>query len=104
MQSFVIVHPQDGVYLGYAMGLGFFAKLDSVGQTQAAVFPSEQAARDHIASWDDAHNPDGYRYVAVTTDHAEYATIAELKHAGLADMLGDMEDNFLLYCEPQGSA
>ncbi len=104
MRTYAVVHPQEGVYLGHALGLGFFSLLDSVGQTQAVVFPSRQAARDHVASWDSSNNPDDYRYVALSTASPEFATIVELKEAGLAGMLGDMEDNLLANLEPHGSA
>ena len=32
---FVLYHPEDGVYLGGFMGLGFWSNLDPVGQPEA---------------------------------------------------------------------
>ena len=34
---YILVHPEDGVFLGFAFGLAFFSKLDAVGQVAAPV-------------------------------------------------------------------
>jgi hypothetical protein len=92
MSSIVITHPTEGIYLGNCMGLGFWSMLDSVGQTHACTFESEPQAREHVSSWDNNNDPDGYSYQAVATDKT-YATIPQLIAAGLENLLGDMVGN-----------
>lgn len=47
----LIVHPTLGIYLGNAMGLGFWSHLDPCGQDAAVAFPDEDAAQAHTAAW-----------------------------------------------------
>lgn len=49
---YVLVDAELGIYLGGAMGLGFWSKLDSVGQNTAITFPSQDEAVKHALSWD----------------------------------------------------
>ena len=44
MKAIVIFHEEMGVYLGNALGLGFWSMLDPAGQTSAVCFPDEDAA------------------------------------------------------------
>lgn len=100
--SVVIVHNEMGVYLGSCMGLGFWTLLDPAGQPSACVFSDASEARDHIRAWQDGSTPDDYRFVSVTADR--YATIPQLKAAGLGHLLGEMEADALRYAEPEGTA
>lgn len=59
----IIVHYEHGVYLGSAMGLGFWSKLDDVGQDSAVLFNSEQEAREIAARWETQFNEDELTYV-----------------------------------------
>lgn len=93
MLRWVIFHPEEGIYLGNCMGFGFFSLLDSVGQEQAVVFISNRQAKDHIRAWDTDNNPDNYKFIQLECDNDLYATIEELKEGGLAEYLGDMEEN-----------
>lgn len=91
---YVITHPEMGVYLGNAMGMGFWTKLDSVGQEFAVTFPGVDDARAHVSEWENNRDPDDYGYAPVTLQPgAEYVSPAELRAAGLGDLLGDMELN-----------
>lgn len=83
MAKILVVSNELGVYLGTALGLGFFTKLDCAGQTQPCTFPSKQEARGHVASWDANNDPDAYAYHELPDDGNEYATIEELEDAGL---------------------
>lgn len=88
----VITHPENGIYLGNCMGLGFWSKLDSAGQTCAVTFPTAQDAIAHIRSWDNNNDPASCAIVGVTPSGEDgYATIKDLRAAGLGDMIGDME-------------
>lgn len=96
---FIILHPQDGIYLGNAMGFGFFSRLDSVGQTSVTVFETELQATNHILSWESNDKPSQYKFVPIETQDSFFATISELKAAGLTEYLGDMEQNQEKYNE-----
>ncbi len=79
----VLYSEEVGVYLGNAMGLGFWSKLDAVGQTHACVFLSERAALDHIASWDKPPTfALGTHPVIIASDKAG-ASVEECVAAGL---------------------
>lgn len=90
MNMVVVTHPEMGIYLGGCMGLGFWSKLDSAGQSRACVFEGEEQARAHIASWDENNNPDDYEYKLIECADAKFATLAELCKAGLELLTGDM--------------
>lgn len=81
-QAFVIVHPEMGIYLGSCMGLGFWSKLDAVGQPSAVTFSSEEDAEAFMASWDDG-KPKGVSLVPVIPDDGTYASVAACVAAGL---------------------
>ena len=84
-RGFVIVHRDDGIYLGNALGLGFFSKLDPVGQNQAVAFDSIQAATEHLSSWAIAEESDmqAYQFVEVLLNSNGCATIEACVKAGL---------------------
>ena len=79
--SIVIHHPELGVYLGNFLGLGFWSKLDPVGQDVACVFEDEDEARAHVLSWDEP--VDGCLYTKVESDHLQGASIEACAAAGL---------------------
>lgn len=87
--SCVIVHEEMGIYLGHSLGLGFWSKLDAVGQEAACTFENEKDAAVRIRSWVANNDPSEYRFVEVpgATNHA---TVDQLKEAGLDDYLGEM--------------
>jgi len=81
-----IVHPAFGVYLGNALGLGFWSALDPVGQPAAVVFDNMQDAHDHIAQWHNGNDflPNvSYRPVMADSDCGRYASEAACRAAGL---------------------
>ena len=78
---FVIYHPERGIFLGEAMGLGFWSKLDPVGQTHAVTFESEGIGRFAVGRF----SPDDQTecvLVPVTTGNS-YALSNECAAAGL---------------------
>jgi hypothetical protein len=81
---FVIVHPEMGVYLGSAIGLGFWSKLDPVGQDSAVTFLDRGSADDHMANWDHGR-PDGAVTwpVMIGGPGRTWASVAECTAAGL---------------------
>lgn len=87
----VITSPEWGIYLGNFMGLGFWSMLDTAGQDCAVTFQNEEAARAHVARWEANGDPDAYGYAEVVPSSSDgYATVADLKEAGLAGYLGSM--------------
>lgn len=78
----VIYSDKDGVFLGVALGLGFWSKLDPVGQPSAATFESEAQAEEFMATWN-CGRPDDARCVPVEPDDGEHASIAACVRAGL---------------------
>lgn len=79
--AFVLVHPELGVYLGNALGLGFWSKLDNAGQNSAVTFPSPEAALEHAGTWDTQQ--DGLTTVQVNSDSGDWASIEVCVAAGL---------------------
>jgi len=85
-KALVITDAEMGIYLGGAMGLGFWSILDPVGQPSAVTFPSEDEAEQFMASWDSGRPP-GAVLVAVYPDDIDgntyYASIDACVAAGL---------------------
>jgi hypothetical protein len=80
--AFLIVHPEYGIYLGRCLGLGFWSKLDPVGQPSACTFESQGQAEAHMARWVEGP-PEGVRFHPVEPDDGPYATVAAWVAAGL---------------------
>lgn len=78
---FVLVHPEMGIYLGNCLGLGFWSKLDPVGQPSACTFADENEMRTHVATWESP--VEGWSARAVAGTKSDEATIAECVAAGL---------------------
>lgn len=79
----VVLYSEElGVYLGECMGLGFWSKLDPVGQAFAVTFESEDQAWAHTQTWDDPPPADA-RLVAVQPDDGTFASVAACVQAGL---------------------
>ncbi|MEW5423977.1 hypothetical protein [Amorphus sp. 3PC139-8] len=85
----VIIHEEMGVYLGNCLGLGFWTLMDCAGQSAAVTFPSEAAARDHVASWEPRRDPDECAYVELR-GAGDYADRAAIEAAGLGHLLGKL--------------
>lgn len=89
--SVLMIHPEWGVYLGCAMGFGFWSKLDSCGQDAAVAFDDEAQAREHIASWDNVDAEPEYAritFLPVVADrfeqpHHAWATMQACVAAGV---------------------
>jgi hypothetical protein len=79
MTRILLTHPEQGVYIGQCLGLGFWSKLDPCGQDKAPTFDEEGTAREHISTWKSPHNdPDEYGYVEIeVADSEHYATMPE---------------------------
>lgn len=79
-QRVILHHKEMGIYLGSALGLGFWSKLDSAGQDAAWTFESIEQARDAIASRDSPIENPMFTHVEV---QGEFATIQQCADAGL---------------------
>ncbi|MBY0466254.1 MAG: hypothetical protein K2W33_15055 [Burkholderiales bacterium] len=86
----VIVHPEMGIYLGSCMGMGFWSKLDPVGQPSAVTFANPEEAQAHMQGWD-CGPQEGASCHAVIADQidgqgpyaAHFASIQACVQAGL---------------------
>lgn len=88
---FVITHPQMGVYLGNCMGLGFWSKMDTVGQNAAVTFASVTSAEAHISSWDEGNNPRDYHFRTTIPDlPGNYVSLTRLIKDGYAKDVGEL--------------
>lgn len=91
MKKGIVISSADwGVYLGTAMGMGFWSKLDPAGQDVACTFESIEQAKEIIASWD-SKPPEDTQFTLVQTKHEFHATIPECVKAGL-DAWNPMDD------------
>lgn len=82
MSRVVITHREWGIYLGSCFGMGFWTKLDPVGQDSAVTFSSEREARAIIDIWESKPAPDDIHCAWVSTETG-YASIDECVAAGL---------------------
>ena len=48
----IILSASKGVYLGSAMGLGFWTKLEDLGLDEAITFADEAQAMTHMQTWE----------------------------------------------------
>jgi len=81
---FVIYSPDLGVYLGSALGLGFWSKLDPVGQSSAVTFGSEAECEEYMQTWNAPRFLfEPWEAVPVATDDGTYASIESVVAAGL---------------------
>lgn len=80
--AYVITQPKLGIYLGNWMGLGFWSKLDPVGQSVAVTFDSISEAKNFIATWE--FKPKDISFVEVYEDNAGIVgSIESCVNAGL---------------------
>lgn len=80
-RRYVIYKEGLGVYLGHALGLGFWSKLDPVGQDMAVTFETVEATHEHITSW--PHQPEGCVIKPINIAEDTYATIEECMAVGI---------------------
>lgn len=88
--SIVVVHPDHGIFVGAALGLGFWSKLDNAGQSSVATFETMDEAAEIMRQWNQKFEGGDLKYIAVACEDEFAATIEELKAAGLEDDLGMM--------------
>lgn len=79
-QRVILHHKEMGIYLGSALGFGFWSKLDPAGQDAAWTFESIEHARLAIEGWDSPIENPMFTHVEVD---GEFASIAQCVAAGL---------------------
>lgn len=92
---YALVSEIHGTFVGIAMGLAFFSKGDTVGQTSVSIQDTPEAAEE-LKKVLAAHIPD-LEIVPVRSGHWR-----DLQAAGLH--IGDMAQNALRDMEPMGTA
>lgn len=83
-RAVIIVSPCMGIYIGSAMGMGFWTGLDEAGQDAACTFPDKQSAREHIASWACVETVGQLDLLEVEPDLGEFVSFEQLRQNGLA--------------------
>ena len=101
MIRIALVHPEMGVFVGHALGLCFWSKLDAAGQERAATFIDECDARVFTDMMLDAGTPpeevSQIQLVEVDTLGDEYADIRALRAAGLGDQIGLLDPRWYIH-------
>lgn len=101
--NFVIAHDEYGVFLGCSRHFAFWSNLNPAGQICACTFATGDDAHQFLNKLVAQEDIPACTIVWVNCE-GPYADIAILKKAGLGHLLGDMEQQVLLYAEPMGSA
>lgn len=71
---YIIVDKEWGVYIGSAMGMGFWSKLDPVGQSCAATFGTPVEAMEWINTWETGRERP-FTFLPVIPDVETHASI-----------------------------
>jgi hypothetical protein len=87
--AIVIYHPNDGVYLGNCLGMGFWSNIDPVGQPSAVAFRSVEDAEAHMATWE-CGRPADLQFVEVVANEEGYAPMAACMAAGLPGWMDEL--------------
>jgi hypothetical protein len=103
MKRWIITHDEWGIFLGVALGAGWWTKLDSVGQPSAVAFGSREEANQIMTLMRPPNDHEEYIIIEIECTGL-FATIPELRAAGLAPMMGNMELDYLTLAETQGRA
>lgn len=85
MKRFVVYSEEKGIYLGSCMGLGFWSKLDAVGQVAAVTFSGQESVDKFVKTVDDPKVFADVKLVEVDVPEHDkyYASIDECVKAGL---------------------
>jgi len=91
MSHCIITHPTLGVFIGTGFGLGFWSKLEPMGQDAACVFKSQEEAQTFADSWGSPIS--GLTFLPVVPDRpGGFASIAACVAAGAEGWLFDEID------------
>jgi hypothetical protein len=80
-KRFIINSPSRGVFLGSAMGMAFWTKLDPAGQEFACTFKTESDAKSYMSKWE-TPPPSDVVLLVIQAAEDDYASIAECVKAG----------------------
>lgn len=82
----LISRPEFGIYVGHALGFGFWSLLDTAGQEDAVTFPTEQDARDHIKSWDNPPDMSEFSFPEVDDEGRGSIKFTQLGEIGMSHL------------------
>lgn len=77
---YIVSHPEMGLFVGVAMGFGFWSKLDPAGQRQVPAFESVEQCSSIMENMMGMHTT-GFKYHCVKTKQDMYAEIPEIRRA-----------------------
>lgn len=100
--AFVINHPENGVFVGTALGLAFWTALDCAGQESVCAFRTEDDAREFLKEVLGAETAEGASVVETGPDR-RYATAEDLLAAGLTDAAKNLMTRKLANFDERGS-
>jgi hypothetical protein len=88
--TWVIVHPEWGVFAGHALGMAFFSLHDVGAQENAATFETRAQAEALVLSWRGdgmEFDPAAFSYHDVACDDPMSATPEEMAAAGIPERM-----------------
>lgn len=91
MTGYVIYNDENGIFIGECLGMGFWSKLDPVGQPEAVAFENTTIAYEVIERFENYDKHYGFRNeykivpVEITSSHGRthYASIQSCVQSGL---------------------
>ena len=86
-ERYLLIHPEWGIFLGTMWGMGWWSKLDSVGQLAANVFDEPDQIHKFVDTFE--YKPQEYDVEKVLTKDPEWATIEEIEAMGLEAWVPD---------------
>lgn len=89
--ALVIVHRESGIFLGHALGLSFWSKLECVGQPSAPTFETQKEIDEFVASWPPMLiGPGDLEFKMVTPDDGTFASVQACVDAGLEPWMDEL--------------
>lgn len=79
---FLIVSQELGVYIGSCMGMGFWSRLDAVGQASAVSFESEEDGLQYASTWESP--VEDLQFIPVIADSENFASEEACIEAGVS--------------------
>jgi len=86
----LISRPDFGIYVGHALGFGFWSLLDTAGQDCAVTFPDTASAIEHINSWDNPPDNTNFTFHNVDVEGRDHTTGDELASINLGHLWPDL--------------
>jgi hypothetical protein len=80
-RGYIATHPEAGLFIGCALGLAFWSKLEDGGQRHAPIFESIDEMQAFLSAGHDAIFMAAVTYHHVVTKDSLHASISEIRRA-----------------------